>query len=147
DDQKNNPDAVKASDFSWEDEKNQKFKVVYFDFDKYSIRPDQEETVAFDIDQIRKSLEEAKEKGIKPLVVIEGHAFHSAGSAVYNLALSEKRAKVLADTMISQGIPQESIKIVGRGKEVPAVIEGKAVEGDRQSQWPNRRDEIRVLFS
>jgi outer membrane protein OmpA-like peptidoglycan-associated protein len=146
DDQKD-ADKVKSSDFSWEDEKNQKFKVVYFDFDKYSIRPDQEEVVAFDIEEIKKSLDEAKEKGIKPLVVIEGHACHSAGSAVYNLALSEKRAKVLADSMVAQGIPQESIKIVGRGKEVPAVVEGKAVDGDRQSQWANRRDEVRVLFS
>lgn len=147
DDAKADADKVKTSDFSWEDEQNQKFKVVYFDFDRYSIRADQEETVAFDIEQIRKSLEEAKEKGIKPLVVIEGHACDSAGSAVYNLALSEKRAKVLADTMIAQGIPQEAIKIVGRGKEVPATIEGKAVTGDRQAQWPNRRDEVRVLYS
>ena len=147
DEVKNDVDQVKVSDFSWEEEKSQNFKVVLFEFDKYNIRPDQEEVVAYDIEQIKKSLNDAQEKGIRPLVVIEGHACNSAGSAVYNLALSEKRAKVLADRMVVQGIPQECIKIVGRGKEVPAIVDGKPVSGDRQAQAINRRDELRVLFS
>jgi outer membrane protein OmpA-like peptidoglycan-associated protein len=146
-DEKNSSDKAKNSDYSFEDDKNQKFKVVYFDFDHYTIREDQKDVVAYNVDQIKKSLDEAKDKNIKPVVIIEGHACHSAGSATYNLALSEKRAKVLRDFLVVQGIPAESIKIVGRGQEMPAIIGGKAVEGDRVQQAPNRRDEVRVMFS
>ncbi len=146
-DDKNDADKAKNSDYSFEDDKNQKFKVVYFDFDHYNIREDQKEAVAFNIDQIKKSLEEAQAKGTKPTVIIEGHACHSAGSATYNLALSEKRAKVLSDFLVAQGIPAEFIKNVGRGKEIPAMVDGKAIDGDRSQQAPNRRDEVRVMFS
>jgi outer membrane protein OmpA-like peptidoglycan-associated protein len=137
------------NDFAWEDvdQKGQNFKEVYFEFDRFNIKTDQEQSVAYNIEQIKKSLDQAKERGVKPVVVIEGHACHSAGSAVYNLALSEKRAKVLADTLIQAGVPQEHIKIVGRGQEVPAIIDGKAVTGSRQEQWPNRRDEVRLIHS
>ena len=134
-------------EFGWEDQKNNKFKVVYFEFDKYEIKNDQKDIVATNLDLIKKSIDDAKAEGKQPEIVIEGHACHSAGSAVYNLALSEKRAKVLSDTLIASGIPAECVKIVGRGQEVPAILDGKAVEGDRAQQWPNRRDEIRVLLS
>jgi outer membrane protein OmpA-like peptidoglycan-associated protein len=134
-------------EFGWEDQRSGKFKEVYFEFDKYEIKNDQKDVVASNLDLIKKSLEDAKAAGKQPEIIIEGHACHSAGSAVYNLALSEKRAKVLSDTLIASGIPAECVKIVGRGQEVPAIVDGKPVEGDRAEQWPNRRDEIRVLIS
>lgn len=135
------------SDFTFEDADKQGYKVVYFDFNNYSLRKDQEENVAFDMARIKQSLADAQAKGIKPVVIIEGHACHSAGSATYNLALSEKRAKVLSDRLVAEGIAAENIKIVGRGKEIPAMVDGKPCTGDREQQWPNRRDEVRVMFS
>jgi peptidoglycan-associated lipoprotein len=126
-------------------EQDPKFKVVYFDFDRFEVRQDQQEVALYDVDQVKAAVKEAEAKGQKPVVVIEGHACHSAGSATYNLALSEKRAKALEDMFVAQGIAKEDIKIVGRGKEVPAIIDGKAVTGSRQEQWPNRRDEIHVM--
>lgn len=140
-------DDQKTDEFGWEDQKGNKFKTVYFEFDKYEIKKDQKEVVANNIELIKQSIEEAKNANKQPVIVIEGHACHSAGSAVYNLALSEKRAKVLSDTLIKSGIAPEYVKIVGRGQEVPAIINGKQVDGDRKEQWPNRRDEIRVMFS
>ena len=138
---------AKDSDFAWEDGDKQGYKVVYFDFNNYSLRKDQEESVAFDMNRIKQSLEEAQKRGVQPVVIIEGHACHSAGSATYNLALSEKRAKVLSDRLATEGISPENIKIVGRGKEVPAMLDGKPCTGDREQQWPNRRDEVRVMFN
>jgi outer membrane protein OmpA-like peptidoglycan-associated protein len=135
------------SDFTFEDADKQGYKTVYFDFNNYSLRQDQEENVAYDMARIKQSLADASAKGIKPVVIIEGHACHSAGSATYNLALSEKRAKVLSDRLIAQGIAPQSIKIVGRGKELPAMVDGKPCTGDREQQWPNRRDEVRVMFN
>lgn len=128
-------------------EQGQKFKTVYFEFDRNDIKEDQQEVASYNVEQIKQSLKEAEVKGLKPVVIVEGHACHSAGSSTYNLALSEKRAKSLEDMFVASGIAKENIKIVGRGKEMPAIIDGKPVTGDRQEQWPNRRDEVRVLFS
>ena len=138
-----------SDEFAWEniDQAGQNFKVVYFDFDRFAIKEDQQGAVEYDFAKIKNSLDEAAKKNVNPVVVIEGHACHSAGSAVYNLAISEKRAKVLRDELVAHGIAPEHIKIVGRGKEVPAIVNGKVVTGDRSAQWANRRDEVRVIFS
>ncbi len=141
---------AQQDEFSWVEEPANKdqgqFKIVYFNFDDYTLRQDQEAALAYDIEQVKKVVAERADSE-HPTIVIDGHACHSAGSHVYNLALSEKRAKVLADRFIAAGVPSECVKIVGRGMEVPALVDGKPVDGDREQQWPNRRDEIRILYS
>lgn len=137
-----------AKDFAFEeDASKQDYKVVYFDFDNAALRKDQEENVAFDVTRIQQSLADAQKRGIKPVVIIEGHACHSAGSKTYNLALSEVRAKSLLEALVAAGVNPEYIKIVGRGDELPAMVDGKPCTGSREQQWPNRRDEIRVMYS
>jgi len=74
-------------------------------------------------------LDAQDKKGVKATVIIEGHACHSAGSAIYNLALSENAAKVLADRLVDAGISRGQIKIVGRGNQFPAIKDGKPVTG------------------
>ena len=135
------------NEFSWiDDEERQDIKTVYFDFDKYAIRQDQEEIVENDAKVVKNALTVAQKEGKKVAAVVEGHACHSAGSASYNLALSEKRAKVLKDRLVEAGIPGNSIKVVGRGQECPALgKDGKPVTGTREQQWPNRRDEINII--
>ncbi|MFI5333259.1 MAG: OmpA family protein [Candidatus Babeliales bacterium] len=136
--------AAVQDEYSWvDDTKRDGFPVVYFDFDSTSIRPDQEETLNRDIALALKKYQENNDITI----VVDGHACHSAGSHAYNLALSENRAKVLADRLVAAGVPAQNVKIVGRGMEVPAIVDGKPVDGDRQQQWPNRRDEIHVIYS
>lgn len=110
------------------------FKRIYFDFDAYDVRPDQEATLAIDIQQARS----AAERG--DAIVVEGHACNSAGSGTYNLMLSEKRAQSVAKALLEAGIPAAQIKIVGRGSEMPLVP-----GGDRIQQSPNRRVELYVL--
>ncbi len=144
------PAQPEAEDeFAWveEDEKRGQndLSIVYFDFDKYIIKQNEEEKVVSNAASIKKMLDEQEKKGLNPTVVIEGHACHSAGSAIYNLALSEKRAKVLADRLVGAGISRSQIKIVGRGTQFPAIKDGKPVTGNREEQWPNRRDEIAVI--
>jgi outer membrane protein OmpA-like peptidoglycan-associated protein len=139
--------VASAQDYVWANEadKTSGFKVVYFDFDRHAIRDDQEGSVSLDIDLAKKEFAQAEKSGKKAIVLVEGHACHAAGSSIYNLAKSEKRAKSVCDRLIAAGIPQENIKIVGRGKEVPAIVDGKPVTGTREQQWPNRRDEIRII--
>lgn len=138
------------ADLSWKEVDQEKtFRTVYFDFDSDRIRPDQEDALEYDISLVRDQIRKHEESGNRsPItIVVEGHSCHSAGSSVYNLALSERRAKKLKDRMVMAGIPQEYIKIVGRGQEMPAIVNGAPVNGDRAAQWPNRRDEIRVIYA
>lgn len=136
-------EAGSPSDFAWVDanEKDSAFKTVYFDFDKHSVRTDQQESVKYDVAQTRKTLEDAVKNNQKTTVVVEGHACHSAGSAAYNLALSEKRAKAVANQLTAAGLSKDSIKVVGRGQDVPVVY------GTREQQWKNRRVEFHVVQS
>jgi outer membrane protein OmpA-like peptidoglycan-associated protein len=139
---------VESDDFTWLEEQdvlgNEEFKVVHFDFDKATIRADQEGLVARNIELAKTLLAEGAED---VTVVIDGHSCSSAGSRAYNLALSEKRAKTLRDRFVAAGIPAENLKIVARGSEMPAVINGEVVTGDRVAQAPNRRDEVRAIYS
>jgi outer membrane protein OmpA-like peptidoglycan-associated protein len=139
-------DIDETDEFAWvnEIEKEQTSKVVYFDFDRYTIREDQKEAVAYDIAYVKEELKKADDRGYTPAVVINGHADHSAGSAAYNLALSEKRAKAVADKFAAEGI---STKTVGRGTEVPAVVNGKKVTGSRDEQAANRRADVSIIYS
>lgn len=136
---------IKGDDYAWmEATEQESFKKVYFDFDQQDIRPDQQACVDYDIEQAKKMVQAEQAVGKAPTVVVEGHACHSAGSAVYNLALSEDRAKKVVDHFKAQGV-NVKVVAVGRGKEVPAIINGKPVTGSREEQWPNRRVEIRVI--
>jgi len=143
-----NVDAnMQKDDLSWVDDSSKGFNKVYFDYDRYSVREEQKDNLNANIGLAKKMIEESKFFGkAMPTIVIQGHACASAGSSIYNLALSEKRAKVLFDALVQAGIPQEGIKIVGRGSEMPAMIDGKPVSGSREEQWPNRRDEIGLIF-
>lgn len=137
-----------GDEFSWidDEEQRQDLKTVFFDFDKYAIKKDQEVAVDQDIKAVKTALAVAEKEGKKVTAIVEGHACHSAGSASYNLALSEKRAKVLKDRLVEGGIPSSQIKVVGRGQECPSIgKDGKPVTGTREQQWPNRRDEINLI--
>jgi outer membrane protein OmpA-like peptidoglycan-associated protein len=136
-----------TDEFSWiDDEERQGIKTVYFEFDQYAIKQDQEAAVEQDVKAVRSVLAKAEKEGKKATAVVEGHACHAAGSASYNLALSEKRAKVLKDRLVQSGVPSNNIKVVGRGQECPAIgKDGKPVTGTREQQWQNRRDEINII--
>ena len=59
------------------------------------------------------------------------------------MALSEKRAKTVADKLIAAGIPQENIKVVARGQECPEKDSfGNEITGSIAQQAPNRRAEF-----
>ena len=137
--------------FSWVEaatkEADEEFKTVYFDWDSDEVGIEQKENVVYDVRQTQEELKVSQTTGIDPTVVIEGHACHSAGSPAYNLALSEKRAKKVADRFVDAGIDRDNIKIVGRGQDVPAVINGEKITGSREKQWLNRRVEVRLIYS
>jgi outer membrane protein OmpA-like peptidoglycan-associated protein len=133
-------------EFSWIDaQSDDEFKRLYFSFNHYGIRADQKEAVNYDIEQVKQLIAESGSSA-EPVVVIEGHT-DQEGSPAYNVALSEKRAKTVADLFVAAGVDRSIIKVVGRGQECPAVINGKVVDGSRQDREPNRRVEVRVIYT
>lgn len=143
------PQEVDEQDFAWvqELEEQEGFKTVHFDFDSDKIKTEERGNVKKNVTTAKKVLADNSNEPDQPTIVIEGHSCHSAGSSAYNLALSEKRAAVLKAELTKQGVPEENIKVVGRGNEIPAVKNGKVVTGDKYQQAPNRRDEVRVIYS
>lgn len=132
--------------FRWVDSQmDDEFKPLYFTFNHYGIRDDQKSAINYDIVQVKQLLADAGTTA-EPTIVIEGHACQE-GDRTYNVALSEKRAKVVADLFVAAGVDKKSIKVVGRGQECPAVINGKVVNGSREDRAPNRRVEIRVIYT
>ncbi len=126
--------------FQWEDaavdQSKNDFKVIYFEFNKHKINKAQEENLHADIAHAKKMIETGK------IIVIEGHACDSAGSAVYNMALSQKRAKFIATKFMDAGIDTTNIKIAARGQEMPAHK-----GGNRDQQAINRRVVIYAIDS
>jgi len=70
-------------------------------------------------------------------VTIEGHA-DERGTREYNLALGEKRANIVKDYLISNGIASNRIKVVSYGKERPANPSSSALA------WSQNRRSVTV---
>ncbi|MBP9764943.1 OmpA family protein [Candidatus Babeliales bacterium] len=126
--------------FSWEnidaEKSKQQFKTIYFDFDKDDVKPSENVSLNHDCQEAKAMVKKGK------TVVVEGHACHSAGSAAYNLAISERRARNVAEKLVENGVNAQSIKIAPRGQEMP-VRKG----GSRSEQWVNRRVELYAIDS
>lgn len=108
------------------------FKPVYFPFDRSDLSP-----------QAVRILTEAaglmaKEPSIQ--VVIQGNT-DERGASEYNLALGEKRARVVMDYLVAYGINPSRLRIISYGEEKPAM------DGANETAWAaNRRDEFLVTF-
>lgn len=72
-------------------------------------------------------------------VIIEGHT-DNRGSDAYNEDLSQRRARAVADELVSRGISSSRFEILGRGEGYPVADNGSA-EGRQQ----NRR--VEIVFS
>ena len=72
-------------------------------------------------------------------VVLEGHA-DERGSREFNLALGERRAKVIERVLTLQGVTREQIQVISFGEERP-----QALDHDEESWRLNRR--VQLLYS
>lgn len=80
---------------------------IYFDYDKADLRDD-------GIDVLSKALY-TLEKNQNTQVLISGNC-DVRGSEQYNQKLGERRAAAVRQTMLEQGLPEERIRILSRGK-------------------------------
>jgi len=89
-------------------------KDVFFDFDKYDIRP----TDAKMLDANAAWLKSHENM----LVLVEGHC-DERGTNEYNLALGERRAKATMNYLVAQGVQANRITIISYGEERPVCSE------------------------
>ena len=108
------PPPAPAPTASEEDLFNQNVKDVFFDYDKYSIRPDEQAAVQADAAFLK------QHPDIK--VTIEGHC-DERGSTEYNLALGDNRANAAKTALVQDGVPADNIKTISYGKEKPFCTE------------------------
>ena len=104
-----------------------------FDFDSAKLNEDGIATI------------EAYRKSIGPeltdayMVVIVGHT-DSSGDPKYNLWLSQERAKSVAEYLVSTGVNENQIRVIGRGAKEPI-----ASNETREGRMQNRRVDILVV--
>jgi peptidoglycan-associated lipoprotein len=87
---------------------------IYFDFDKYDIRPGDAKTLDTNAAWLKSNPNH--------LILIEGHC-DERGTNEYNLALGERRAKSTMNYLVSQGVQANRITIISYGEERPTCTE------------------------
>ncbi len=112
------PSATEAEQFA------QSVKDIYFDYDRYDLRPGDQATITADAEFLK------AHPSIK--FTIEGHC-DERGSTEYNLALGDNRANAARDALVKAGIEASRIKTVSYGKEKPFCMEHE------ESCWQQNR--------
>jgi len=106
-------------------------KDIYFEFDKYEIRREDE--------AVLKENAVFLKNNPKMKVQIEGHC-DERGTVEYNLALGERRANNTKKYLVSLGIPADRVSTISYGKERPSD------KGHDEGAWAkNRRAHVVVL--
>jgi len=112
-----------------------KMENIYYDYDKWDIRKD----AAKELDKVVAVLNE------HPGILMElGSHTCSKGNDVYNLTLSEKRAKAAVEYIVTKGINNQRISFKGYGET--ALTNGckNGVQCSERSHQKNRRTELKV---
>lgn len=104
---------------------------IHFAFDSYDLSSEARET-------LRKKAE-LLQKMSDLQMVIEGHC-DERGTAEYNLALGERRARAAYEFLVLLGVDADRLSIISYGEERPLV------EGSNEEAWAkNRRAEFRAF--
>lgn len=101
---------------------------VHFDFDKYNIKSEYEGAMKGNGNWLQNNK--------KTNVVIEGHC-DERGTAEYNIALGDRRAKSAKNYLSNLGVDNARMSTISYGKERPLCNESN------ETCWQqNRRDEF-----
>ncbi|BCD67788.1 peptidoglycan-associated lipoprotein Pal [Nitratiruptor sp. YY09-18] len=110
-----------------------KAQKIYFDFDKYNIRPDQQPRVEYDANLFNQ--DDAKEFKIK----VEGNC-DEWGTDEYNYALGLKRAKSVKEALAARGVAADRMTIISYGESNPVCT-----EHTKECWAKNRRVEFELI--
>lgn len=113
-----------------------KIENIFYDFDKYNIRPD----AAIELDKLVTVLKE------NPSIWIElGSHTDSRGNDLYNLKLSQNRANSAVEYIISRGIARERITAKGYGETMLVNKCSNGVKCTEEEHQMNRRTEFKIV--
>ena len=104
---------------------------IYFAYDRFDIQPE--------YNSMLREKAELLKKYPNFRVRIEGNC-DSRGTEEYNLALGERRARVVYEYLVMLGVNPSQLEMISYGEGNPAVM------GENESAWAkNRRDDFRVV--
>jgi len=106
--------------------------IVYFDWDRSDLTAEAQSVVT-------QAANYAK-SGRPTRILVVGHA-DTSGSAAYNVGLSNRRSRTVADALVAQGVNGGVISLDGRGETEPARATGDGVR-----EPLNRRATIDINF-
>ncbi len=106
--------------------------IVYFPFDQSILTPEAQ-TVVSEAAQYASA-------GNATRIVVVGHA-DTSGSAKYNVGLSQRRSKAVADALVGLGVDSGKLAVDWKGESEPAVATGDGVK-----EPLNRRSTISINF-
>ena len=110
--------------------------TIYFDFDKWNIRPD----AAKELDKVIAVLKE------HPSMIIEGGSHtDSRAREAYNQVLSEKRARATVDYIVAAGIEPSRLTAKGYGEMQLVNNCSSFVNCSREEHQLNRRTEFVIV--
>ena len=105
-----------------------KFRSIFFDYDRYTIPPDQQQALDDDLQLLLQNPETS--------VVIEGYC-DDRGSSGYNLTLGVERTVAVRQALVEGGVSPDRIKRATFGKEKPVCVEHSenCYQGNRRVQF------------
>jgi len=106
--------------------------IVYFPFDQSILTADAQEVVS--------AAAQYAQSGNATQIVVVGHA-DTSGSASYNVGLSQRRSKAVADALVGLGVDGSKLSVDWKGESAPAVATGDGVK-----EPLNRRSTISINF-
>ncbi|MBI4969394.1 MAG: peptidoglycan-associated lipoprotein Pal [Rhodospirillales bacterium] len=102
---------------------------VYFDFDKYEVKPEARAQLDRQVDWFKRYPQWK--------ITVEGHC-DERGTREYNIALGERRANAVKEYLVAKGVATARIKTISYGKERPAAI------GSNEAAWAQNRRGVSV---
>lgn len=101
---------------------------VYFDFDKADLREDAVKVLKNAVDTLRRNPESS--------ILITGNC-DVRGSEAYNVQLGKRRGEAVKKFMLENGVPEERVKIVSRGKldAIAPLMDILGMQKDRNAQF------------
>jgi peptidoglycan-associated lipoprotein len=102
--------------------------AALFDYDKANIRPDALTTLSSDVNVVKGILSNYPSQ---KLLVVGGA--DERGSAEYNLALGDRRARAAEQFLVTAGIPETQLTVVSYGKDRPVC------EDHNEDCWQKNR--------
>ena len=109
---------------------------IYYDFDKWDIRPEAE----IDLNMLLSFMKENPEAQVE----LSSHT-DARGDDAYNLILSQKRAQSAVSWLVMHGVNENKIKPVGYGESKPVNNCVNNIKCSEDEHQRNRRTEFKVL--